>query len=112
MRDEQGMFFPADPLRVFEETNRYQRGPCRGEFINRRPETILATYTKLVTQRGGDPAQHQLDADTWMHMTGVDHDRIYGIGTMAHTQALLQPHGMGSPAFTSCIAGPSTSRAD
>ncbi|WOL01169.1 hypothetical protein Cni_G09883 [Canna indica] len=72
-------------------------------------EHRMATYTELVTQRGGDPAQHQLDVDAWMQVTGVDHGRVYSIGTTAHTRTLLQPHGAGSSAFTSSTAGPSIS---
>ncbi|WOK97159.1 hypothetical protein Cni_G05867 [Canna indica] len=73
---------------------------------------VDATYSELVTQQGGDPAQHQLDVDTWMQVASIGHDRVYGIGTTAHTRALLQPHGAGPSAFTSSVAGPSTSCAD
>ncbi|WOL07862.1 hypothetical protein Cni_G16611 [Canna indica] len=69
-------------------------------------------YGELVTHQEGDPTQHQLDTDSWMQVTDVDHRRVYGIGTMAHARALLQPHGAGSSAFTSSSAGPSTSCAD
>ncbi|WOK97361.1 hypothetical protein Cni_G06069 [Canna indica] len=85
--------------------------PAVADVIPSPPAPAVATYTGLVTQRGGDHAQHQLDVDAWMQVTGVDHGRVYCIGTTAHARTLLQPDGAGSSAFTSSTAGPSTSHA-